>query len=247
MVLQPRTTDYDRVAGGTDLTASRPTDVPTNVPTAGAALQRYPTRRGLAWPDAGRRGRPELLDCSADLLGAGSRAVEPDVDPTGAVMGTRGRRWGRCRDRLSLRRAGRRAACNRNTEAAVVKASCLPPPGRYCLAAGCARVVRCCQRGPSRHAKRLGGRRGRARAADGGRRALSPRRYTVKRAEVVDRLLTVEQAADRLGTSPRFIRRLIAERRIAFTRLGRHVRIGVLDLDNSVSAGRVEPARRRTS
>src|SRR5664279_1332426 len=86
-------------------------------------------------PDAGRRGRPELLGCSADLLGAGSRAVEPDVDPTGAVMGTRGRRWGRCRDRLLLRRVGRRAACNRNTEAAVVKTSCLPPPGRAAVMA----------------------------------------------------------------------------------------------------------------
>ena len=31
----------------------------------------------------------------------------------------------------------------------------------------------------------------------------------------MDRLLTVEEAADRLGTSVRFVRRLIAERRIA--------------------------------
>jgi excisionase family DNA binding protein len=29
-------------------------------------------------------------------------------------------------------------------------------------------------------------------------------------------LLTVEQAAERLGTKPRFVRRLIAERRIEF-------------------------------
>src|ERR1700685_115970 len=40
-----------------------------------------------------------------------------------------------------------------------------------------------------------------------------------------DRLLTVEEAADLLGTKPRFTRRLIAERRIRFTRIGRHVRI----------------------
>jgi excisionase family DNA binding protein len=32
----------------------------------------------------------------------------------------------------------------------------------------------------------------------------------------LDTLLTIEQAADRLGTSTRFIRRLIAERRIAY-------------------------------
>jgi len=43
--------------------------------------------------------------------------------------------------------------------------------------------------------------------------------------------LTVEEAADRLGTSARFIRRLILERRIAYTKLGRHVRIAPGDLD----------------
>ena len=57
----------------------------------------------------------------------------------------------------------------------------------------------------------------------------------------MDKLLTVNQAADLLGTSPRFIRRLVAERRIAFTKLGRHVRIHRRDLDALVRAGRVEP------
>jgi excisionase family DNA binding protein len=57
-------------------------------------------------------------------------------------------------------------------------------------------------------------------------------------------LLTVEEAAERLNTTTRFIRRLIAERRIAFTRLGRHVRIASLDLDEFVDRGRVEPTRR---
>ncbi|MGQ0844383.1 MAG: excisionase family DNA-binding protein [Sporichthyaceae bacterium] len=56
-------------------------------------------------------------------------------------------------------------------------------------------------------------------------------------------LLTVEEAAERLNTKTRFIRRLIAERRIAFTRLGRHVRIASADLDEFVSRGRVEPTR----
>ncbi len=55
-------------------------------------------------------------------------------------------------------------------------------------------------------------------------------------------LLTVDQAAERLGTSPRFIRRLVAERRIAFTKLGKHVRIDSADLDAFVAAGRVAPA-----
>lgn len=63
----------------------------------------------------------------------------------------------------------------------------------------------------------------------------------------MDPLLTVELAAERLGTSPRFIRRLIAERRIRFTRLGRHVRIAVSDLDEFIAAGRVEAVGRRSS
>jgi excisionase family DNA binding protein len=57
---------------------------------------------------------------------------------------------------------------------------------------------------------------------------------------VLDRLLTVEEAAGRLGTSTRFVRRLIAERRIAYTKLGRHVRIAARDLDAFVASGRVE-------
>ena len=57
----------------------------------------------------------------------------------------------------------------------------------------------------------------------------------------MDKLLTVEQAAGRLGTSVRFVRRLIAERRIAYTKLGRHVRIAAGDLEAFIAAGRVEP------
>jgi excisionase family DNA binding protein len=56
----------------------------------------------------------------------------------------------------------------------------------------------------------------------------------------VDKLLTVEEAAQRLGTSVRFLRRLIAERRIAFVRVGRHVRIDPADLEAFIAAGRVE-------
>lgn len=54
-------------------------------------------------------------------------------------------------------------------------------------------------------------------------------------------LLTVDQAAERLGTRPRFIRRLIAERRITFVKLGAHVRLDTADLDEFVKAGRVHP------
>ena len=54
-------------------------------------------------------------------------------------------------------------------------------------------------------------------------------------------LLTVEAAAERLSTSPRFIRRLIAERRIEFIKVGRHVRISESALADFIQAGRVEP------
>lgn len=57
-------------------------------------------------------------------------------------------------------------------------------------------------------------------------------------------LYIVDEAAQWLNTTPRFIRRLIAERRIAFTRLGRHVRIEAPVLDAFVTAGRVEPVDR---
>jgi excisionase family DNA binding protein len=56
----------------------------------------------------------------------------------------------------------------------------------------------------------------------------------------MDRLLTVEEAADRLGTSVRFIRRLIAERRIAYVKVGRHVRLDPTDVEAFIAASRVE-------
>lgn len=55
------------------------------------------------------------------------------------------------------------------------------------------------------------------------------------------KMLTVDQAAERRGTSPRFIRRLITERSIAFSKLGRHVRLSSEDVDAFIRAGRVEP------
>jgi excisionase family DNA binding protein len=54
------------------------------------------------------------------------------------------------------------------------------------------------------------------------------------------KLLTVQEAADQLGTSVRFVRRLIAERRIAYVRVGRHIRIAEADLASFLAAGRVE-------
>jgi excisionase family DNA binding protein len=60
------------------------------------------------------------------------------------------------------------------------------------------------------------------------------------RGQVADQLLTVEEAAERMRTKPRFIRRLIAERRIAFVKLGRHVRIAEADVVAFIKAGRVD-------
>ena len=55
------------------------------------------------------------------------------------------------------------------------------------------------------------------------------------------RLLTVEAAAEHMSTSVRFIRRLIAERRIECIRVGRHARISESALAAFIQAGRVEP------
>lgn len=58
---------------------------------------------------------------------------------------------------------------------------------------------------------------------------------------VSEQLLTVDAAADRLSTSPRSIRRLIAERRIEFVKIGRHVRISERALADFIDAGRTPP------
>jgi excisionase family DNA binding protein len=51
-------------------------------------------------------------------------------------------------------------------------------------------------------------------------------------------LLDVNEVARRLGTKPRFVRRLIAERRIEFHRVGRHVRISEAALAEFIKLGR---------
>jgi len=56
----------------------------------------------------------------------------------------------------------------------------------------------------------------------------------------MDKLLTPQEAADRLGTSLRFVRRLIFERRMPFIKVGRHVRIAASDVEAFIAAGRVE-------
>jgi excisionase family DNA binding protein len=60
----------------------------------------------------------------------------------------------------------------------------------------------------------------------------------------MDRLLTVEQVAERLGTSVRFPRRLIEERRITFVKVGRHVRIPESAVRAFVDENTVRPVQR---
>ncbi len=57
----------------------------------------------------------------------------------------------------------------------------------------------------------------------------------------MENYLTVPETAVYLNTSERFVRRLVAERRIAFHHIGRYVRFALSDLDEWLAAGRVEP------
>ncbi|MFF8607941.1 helix-turn-helix domain-containing protein [Streptomyces sp. NPDC015346] len=59
------------------------------------------------------------------------------------------------------------------------------------------------------------------------------------------RLLTVDQVADLLGTSVRFPRRLIEERRITFVKVGRHVRIPEPAVEAYIETHTVQPVARR--
>ena len=68
-----------------------------------------------------------------------------------------------------------------------------------------------------------------------------------------DLLLTMEQAAEIFGTSPNFPRRLIAERKIRFVRVGNRLRIPESAIQAYIAAATVEPVtawshrRRRVS
>jgi excisionase family DNA binding protein len=60
---------------------------------------------------------------------------------------------------------------------------------------------------------------------------------------MADRYLSVAQVAERLGTTERFPRRLVAERRITFVKVGRHVRIPESALNAFLEANTVQPRR----
>ncbi len=57
-----------------------------------------------------------------------------------------------------------------------------------------------------------------------------------------DELLTVEQAGEYLGTGERFIRRLVAQRRVSYVKLGKYVRLQRSALSGVHQSG-VRPAR----
>ena len=57
---------------------------------------------------------------------------------------------------------------------------------------------------------------------------------------MTDKLLTTEEAAERLNITPRHVRRLVFERRIAYRKLGNYVRFHPDDLAEYVAAHRVE-------
>ncbi|OII62664.1 DNA-binding protein [Streptomyces sp. CC53] len=61
-----------------------------------------------------------------------------------------------------------------------------------------------------------------------------------------ERYLSVGQVAEVLGTTVRFPRRLVAERRIRYVKVGRHVRIPESAVQAYIDAHTVEPVRRRS-
>jgi excisionase family DNA binding protein len=59
-----------------------------------------------------------------------------------------------------------------------------------------------------------------------------------------DRYLSVDQVAELLGTTARFPRRLIEERRIRYVKVGRYVRIPESAVQEYIASRTVEPLRR---
>lgn len=59
-----------------------------------------------------------------------------------------------------------------------------------------------------------------------------------------ERYLSVVQVAELLGTTVRFPRRLVEERRITYVKVGRHVRIPESAVHAYIAAHTVEPRRR---
>ncbi|MFF1932355.1 excisionase family DNA-binding protein [Streptomyces sp. NPDC058228] len=63
----------------------------------------------------------------------------------------------------------------------------------------------------------------------------------------MERLLTVDQVAELLGTTVRFPRRLIEEHRIEYVKVGRHVRIPERAVAAFIDAHTYEPVAPRSA
>lgn len=63
------------------------------------------------------------------------------------------------------------------------------------------------------------------------RQPTAPARLKQSNEPRIDPLLDIPAAAERLGVGVRMVRRLVAERRLPFTRVGRHIRLRQSDLD----------------
>jgi excisionase family DNA binding protein len=66
----------------------------------------------------------------------------------------------------------------------------------------------------------------------------------VKEEHQVEELLTGEEVAERLKTTPRFVRRLVAERRITYVKVGRMVRFEPEAVAEYIERNKVVPINR---
>jgi excisionase family DNA binding protein len=65
----------------------------------------------------------------------------------------------------------------------------------------------------------------------------------VRSSDAIPQLLTIDQLADLLGTSVRHVRRLIAERRVPYIKVGRFVRFDPAEITAWLDHNRVTNSR----
>ncbi len=61
--------------------------------------------------------------------------------------------------------------------------------------------------------------------------------------DVVPKLLTMNELAERLGVTPRHVRRLVADRRVPFLRVGRFIRFDPAQIVTWLASSRVPESR----
>ena len=83
-------------------------------------------------------------------------------------------------------------------------------------------------------------RRGRE-ASDGAKGNVSARAHRSHTPDSSTKLIGVLELAARLGTSERFVRRLVFERRVPFHKVGKYVRFDPRDIDAWLSTNRIDP------